>query len=50
LGGDFLPAGALRDVIKQAYVEVLEKVSERTRGASPAVPGEPPELALDRPA
>jgi hypothetical protein len=41
---------ALRDAIKRAYVEVLEKVSERTRAASPAVPGEPPELALDRPA
>jgi hypothetical protein len=39
---------ALRDAIKRAYVEVLEKINERTRGASPAVPGEPPELALDR--
>jgi hypothetical protein len=40
---------ALRDAIKRAYVEVLERISERTRGASPATTGEPPELAADRP-
>ncbi len=39
---------ALREAIKRAYVEVLEKLSERTRGASPASPGVPPELAPDR--
>jgi hypothetical protein len=38
---------ALRDAIKHAYVEVLEKISERTRGASPATTGEPSELAAD---
>jgi hypothetical protein len=27
---------ALRDAIKRAYVEVVEKISERTRGAAPA--------------
>lgn len=37
----------LRDGIKRAYVEVLEKVSERTRGASATATGEPPELAAD---
>jgi hypothetical protein len=36
---------ALRDAIKRAYVEVLDKVSERSRGASPAATGIPPELA-----
>jgi hypothetical protein len=41
---------ALSDVIKRAYVEVLEKISERTRGASPAAPGGPSERpGLDRP-
>jgi hypothetical protein len=38
---------ALREAIKRAYVEVLEKISERTRDASPAATGEPPELAAD---
>jgi hypothetical protein len=38
---------ALRDAIKRAYVEVLEKISERTRGVSPAASGEPSELAAD---
>ncbi len=41
---------ALRDAIKRAYVEVLEKVSERMRGASPAATGEPSEIAADGPA
>jgi hypothetical protein len=36
---------ALRDAIKRAYIEVLEKISERTRAASPAATGGPPELA-----
>ena len=40
---------ALREAIKRAYVEVLEKLSERTRGASPAAT-EPSELAADEPA
>ncbi len=40
----------LRDVIKRAYAEVLEKISERTRSAALAAPGEPPRLAPDRPA
>lgn len=35
---------ALRDVIKSTYVEVVEKISERTQGASPSATGEPPEL------
>lgn len=38
---------ALREAVKRAYVEVLEKISERKRGASPAVAGEPPRLAAD---
>ncbi len=37
----------LRDVIKCAYVEVLEKISERTRGTSQAIKGEPLALAAD---
>ncbi len=37
----------LRDAIKRAYVEVLAKISERTRGASPAVMSEPLALAGD---
>jgi hypothetical protein len=41
---------ALREAIKRAYVEVLEKISERTRGVSPAATGEPPELAAAEPA
>ena len=36
---------ALREVIKRAYAEVLEKVGERTRLASPGTTDEPPELA-----
>jgi hypothetical protein len=38
-------ADALREAIKRAYVEVLEKISERTRSASPAATVEPSELA-----
>jgi hypothetical protein len=41
---------ALRAAIKRAYVEVLEKISERTRGASRATTGEQSELAADGPA
>jgi len=41
---------ALRNAIKRAYVEVLEKISERTQGTSPAAQGEPAELAADGPA
>jgi hypothetical protein len=41
---------ALREAIKRAYVEVLEKISERTRDTSPATPGEPLKLAPGRPA
>ena len=37
---------ALREAIKRAYAEVLEKISERTRGAASAA-GESPELAAD---
>ena len=37
---------ALRDAIKHAYVEVLEKISERTRVA-PAANGEQSEPAAD---
>ena len=36
---------ALRDAIKRAYVEVLAKVNERARGASPAATAEPPASA-----
>jgi len=38
---------ALREAIKRAYVEVVEKVGERTRGSSPAATGGPSELATD---
>ena len=38
---------ALRGAIKRAYVEVLEKISGRARGASPAATGEPLELVAD---
>jgi hypothetical protein len=41
---------ALRDAIKRACTEVLERISERTRGASPAATGEPSALAGDGPA
>ena len=40
---------ALRDAIKQACTEVMEKINERTRGASPAATGEPSALANDGP-
>jgi hypothetical protein len=30
---------ALREAIKRAYVEMLEKIGERTRGAPPAATG-----------
>jgi hypothetical protein len=41
---------ALRDAIKRAFVEVLEKISERTRDAAPAATAEPPTLGADEPA
>jgi hypothetical protein len=41
---------ALRAAIKRAYVEVLEKISERMRGASPTDTREPPTLAVGEPA
>jgi len=41
---------ALRDAIKRAYVEVLEKIGERMRDASPAAAGEPSALAAAEPA
>jgi len=41
---------ALRDAIRRAYVEVLEKITERTQGAAPAAMGEPSALAADEPA
>ena len=40
---------ALREAIKNVYVEMLEKIGERTRGASPAATGEPSALAADEP-
>jgi hypothetical protein len=40
----------LREAIKRARVEVLEKISERTRGAPPAATGEPSALIGDEPA
>jgi hypothetical protein len=39
---------ALRDVIKRAYVEVAEKISERTRGTASAATGEQSELTAAR--
>jgi hypothetical protein len=39
---------ALREAIKSAYVEMLEKISERTRGASPAATEEPSAVARRR--
>jgi hypothetical protein len=33
--------GALREAIKRAYAELVEKIGERTRDASPAAAGEP---------
>jgi hypothetical protein len=41
---------ALREGIKRAYAEMLEKIGERTRDASPAATGEPPTLAATEPA
>jgi hypothetical protein len=38
---------ALRDAIKRAYIEVLEKVSERMGDASLAATAEPAALAAD---
>jgi hypothetical protein len=38
---------ALRESIKRAYAEAVEKIGERTRGGSPAATGEPSELAAD---
>jgi len=40
---------ALREAIKRAYVEVLEKIGERTRGTSPAATGELAALAAAEP-
>ena len=40
---------ALRESIKRAYVEVLEKIGERIWGSSPAATGEAPALAVDEP-
>jgi hypothetical protein len=40
----------LREAIKRACVELLEKIGERTRGASPAAVGEPSALAAAGPA
>jgi len=37
----------LRDVIKRAYVEVLEKISERTRAGASAAMGEPSAPTVD---
>lgn len=41
---------ALRDAIERAFVEVLGKISERTRRAAPAAMGGPPDLAVGEPA
>jgi hypothetical protein len=41
---------AFREAIKRAYAELLEKLGERTQGASPAVTGEPSALAAAEPA
>jgi hypothetical protein len=41
---------ALREAIKRAYVELLEKIGEQTRGASRAAVGEPSALATAEPA
>jgi hypothetical protein len=40
----------LRDMIKRAFVEVLEKLSERSRGAAPAATAESLALGADEPA
>jgi hypothetical protein len=39
---------ALRDAIKRAFVEVLEKISEWTQGAASAATGEPTDLPTRR--
>lgn len=39
---------ALRDVVKRAYVEVVENISERTRRAALAATGEQSELTATR--
>jgi hypothetical protein len=39
----------LRESIKRAYVEVVEKIGERTRDASPAATGEPSALPAAEP-
>ena len=41
---------ALRDAIKHAFAEVLDKISERTRGGVPAATGEPSTPGADGPA
>jgi hypothetical protein len=41
---------ALREGIKRAYAELLEKIGEQARGASPAAAGEPSALAAPEPA
>ena len=51
--GPLLNAGSpdvLREAIKLAYVELLEKIGERTRGASAATVGEPSALTAAEPA
>ena len=40
----------LREAIKRAYAELLEKVSEQARDATPAATGEPSALAAGDPA
>lgn len=40
---------SLRDAIKSAYAEVLEKISERERNEVPAVAGEPLALTAGEP-
>jgi hypothetical protein len=40
---------ALRESIKRAYAEMVEKIGVRTRDASPAARGEPPALAAAEP-
>lgn len=39
----------LREAIKRAYVELLEKIGERTEGAAPATVGEPSAQAAAQP-
>ena len=40
----------LREAIKRAYAELLEKVGEQARSAAPAATGEPSALAAAEPA